>query len=542
MGKASEHLRLPAGVVPERLRTTAPWRGMVLAVLLCALVVASCGGDAKPSAGKPGGTLRIATGSELAAQDPQDYNGSFALLDMVFEPLVRYGPDGVLKPALATAWKVSDDGLTVRFDLRHDVTFQDGTAFDAKAAKWNFDRWVAKKKHSFFATSTVIKRVEATGPYALTLRLRRSYQPLLQELSYVRPVRFLSPSSVGADGKFAKAVGTGPWLLRSSSPTAATLVRNDRYWGAKPGLDRVEFRVIKDSQTRLAALRAGEVDVIGGSYMSPITPTEAADLKRDSSVQLLQGTPDVTVVIGFNAKGVAGDRAVRDAVRHAVDAPALTKVLYSGFAQPASTLFAPGIPDAGTPEAATFDPGAASKLLDDAGWRERAGTRTKGGKPLVMTLLITSSPVRGQQDARLSAEALAASLKDVGIGVKIKPVDDATYFDERTAGKFDLSFFETYGAPYDPPGFVVGYLRSDSETAMWATPALDKLIDKALFATDDTARERAYQAVYDDLDRDVAFVPIAYRPRFFAVSSKVAGFKVPVNEYELDLAGVTLRR
>lgn len=510
--------------------------------VLCALVVVGCGGGDDTVAGQPGGTLRIATASEFASQNPQDYNGSFVLSDMVFEPLVRYGEGGVVKPALATSWHVSDDGLKVRFKLRAGVKFHDGTLFNAKAAKWNFDRWVGKKLHNFFATSTVIKKVEAPDASTLTLTLRKPYQPLLQELSYVRPVRFLSPASVGADGKYTKPVGTGPWRVRSTTPTAAKLVRNDDYWGPKPKLERVDFSVTKDSQTRVSALRAGEVDVIGGSYLSPITPIEAVDLKSAGKVKLLEGKPDVTVVVGFNAKGIAGDRAVREAARHALDRPALTKVLYRGFAQPASTLFAPGVPDAGSPKEATFDPALARKLLDDSGWRESNGKRAKGGKPLVLTFLITSSPVRGLQDARLSAEALASSLKEVGIGVKIKPVDDATFFEERDAGHFDMTFFETYGAPYDPPGFVVGFLRTDSGWAMWATPTIDKLIDKALYATDDAAREQAYREVYDQLDRDVGFVPIAYRPRFYAVASNVHGFKVPVTEYELDLTGVTLSK
>jgi len=154
------------------------------------------------------------------------------------------------------------------------VKFHDGTPFDARAAKWNLDRWVGKKRHNFFATSTAIKQVTATDESTLTLTLSKPYEPLLQELSFVRPVRFLSPASVDSKQKFTKPVGTGPWRLQSSSTNAATLIRNDAYWGPTPGPERVEFAVKKDSQTRVSALRAGEVDLIGGAYMSPITPTE----------------------------------------------------------------------------------------------------------------------------------------------------------------------------------------------------------------------------------------------------------------------------
>lgn len=553
-GLSERSSRLALVVARARLRVAFRQCGG-LAASACVLVLAACGGgssengaavtgSASPATASDasGGTLRVASSSEFAAQDPHDYTGDFILIDMIYEPLVTYGENGVLKPALATAWHVSADGLTVRFDLRENVTFQDGTPFDAKAAKWNFDRWVGKKRHNFFATSTTIRKVEATDPSTLTLRLRKPYDPLLQELTFARPVRFLSPASVGKDGKFSKPVGTGPWRLRSSSRTTAELVRNDDYWGPQPGPERVRFTVTKDSQTRVAALRTGEVDMIGGSYLSPITPVEATGLKRDDGVALLRGRPDVTVLLGFNAQGVAGDRAVREAVRLAIDRKTLTKVLYSGLATPATTLFAPGVPNGGTPREVRFDPGEAERVLDAGGWRESGGKRSRNGTPLSLTLMISSGPVHGQQDARLSSEALADSLGKIGIEVKIKPVDEATYFDQRTAGKYDLAFFETYGAPYDPSGFVVGFLTSKVKGGLWKTPRVDELVDHALFARDAGARAQAYEAVYDVLDKDAAFVPIAYRPRFWAVRSNVKGFAVPANEYEFNLAGVTLQR
>ncbi|MEN3614862.1 ABC transporter substrate-binding protein [Plantactinospora sp. ZYX-F-223] len=141
------------------------------------------------------------------------------------------------------------------------------------------------------------------------LSLDRAYHPLLQELTFTRPPGFLSPKAVDASGKFTMAIGTGPWQLDSISTTTAALVRNDDYWGTKPKIDRVEFSVRKDSQTRVAALRASEVDMLGGSYPAPISPTEAVTLGRDSRVTVLHGEPDITVMLGFNRNGIAGDRA-----------------------------------------------------------------------------------------------------------------------------------------------------------------------------------------------------------------------------------------
>lgn len=205
------------------------------------------------------------------------------------------------------------------FELQQGVQFHDGTPFDAHAVKWNFDRWVGKEDYGFFRTSTVVQKVEATDPDTVTLTLSEPYEPLIQELSIVRPVRFLSPASVAADSAFARPVGTGPWRFESSSATEAVLVRHDGYWGDAPSLGRVSFRVIPDSQTRVSALRSGEVDLIGGSYLAPITPLEATGLQQTDGVRLLTGDPDTTFLLSFSTRGPAADRAVREAVGLAID-------------------------------------------------------------------------------------------------------------------------------------------------------------------------------------------------------------------------------
>lgn len=304
----------------------------------------------------------------------------------------------------------------------------------------------------------------------------------------------------------------------------------------------MSFRVIPDSQTRVSALRSGEVDLIGGSYLAPITPLEATGLQKTDGVRLLTGDPDTTFLLSFSTRGPAADRAVREAVGLAIDREALKAVLYSGLGETAATLFPPGVPDAGTPMDVRFDP--ARTVLDAAGWAEADGRRARNGTALALELLVPSEPVHGVQDSRTSAEAVAAALGTVGITVTIRSVDSAAYLDERSAGNYDLAFVETLGAPYDPSSSVVSYLTStaDAGGVIWTTPELDPLVDAALFARDTGTRAGAYQTVYDVLERDAAFVPIIYRPRFWATGPAVSGFDVPVTEYDLDLRGVTVRR
>ncbi|MFF9114811.1 ABC transporter substrate-binding protein [Streptomyces massasporeus] len=498
-------------------------------------------GEPKAGTPKAGGTLRIGLASESGALNPHTFSANFLVLDGVFDALVGYGPNGKLQPELAESWTVAPDGKSVEFDLRDGVTFHDGTPFDAKAVKWNFDRWVGKKDFSFFRASKVITGVEVIDPDTVKLKLSEPYDPLLQELSIARPVRFLSPDSVGADGKFSAPVGTGPWKFVSNSATGAVLQRNDAYWGKKPLLDRLEFKVIPDSQSRLAALRNGELDVIGGAYLAPLTPVEAKSLsKGGGGARLLTGEPDVTAMLGFNPKGPAGDKAVREAVAKALDRKALIEALYLGYGEPASRFFPPAVPDSGADQTFTFDKAAAEKALDAAGYTRSGDTRSKDGKPLRLRFLVSAN-ANGMQDARGSAEAVAGALKEVGIGTDIVFVDDTAYYEDKAAGKWDIAFFETYGAPYDPSSTAVAFLAEGAESPVFATGAYDRLVDAALFARDPKNRKAKYQALYDALYADAGYVPIAYRTRLWAVRDNVTGFSIPTTEYDLELNGVGLR-
>ncbi|MFC4589891.1 ABC transporter substrate-binding protein [Sphaerisporangium corydalis] len=511
-----------------------------LATLLAStLVVSACAPEIENKATATP-VLRVGLSEESGALDPHAFTGNFLLLDAIYEPLVTYTEGGRLKPGLAESWTVAKGGRQVTFDLRDGVRFTDGTPLDSAAVKWNFDRWVGDKKFSFFRASQVISAVDTPDADTVRLTLSEPYEPLLQELSIVRPVRLLSPKSATAGGEFRNPVGTGPWKLLSNSATGATLARNDGYWGTRPQLERLDFKVIPDSQARVDALANGEIDLIGGSYLAPITPVEARSLSERGDVALLTGAPDVSIMLGFNPDGPAGDRAVREAVRKAIDTTSLTNALFLGYAKPAQRVFPPDVPDSGADLPLYFDQAGARSTLDAAGYKLNGDTRVKDGKKLTLKLLVPAKPAEGQLDPRTMAEAIAAALKEIGITVEISPVDAAAYYDERAEGTYDITFFETLGAPYDPSSSIVSMFTSGARGPLWVTPATEKLVDKALFARDDATRAAAYQGLYTAVAADAGFVPLAYRPRMWVVRDAVKGFVVPPTDVDLELTGVTV--
>ena len=515
---------------------------LLTALVASITLISACASDASDTDEKAAATtvLRIGLSEESGALDPHAFTGNFLLLDAIYEPLVTYTEGGRLEPGLAESWTVAKDGRQVTFDLRDGVRFTDGTPLDAAAVKWNLDRWVGNEKFTFFRASQVISAVDTPDSDTVRLTLSEPYEPLLQEMSIVRPVRLLSPKSAAAGGEFTTPVGTGPWKLVSNSATGATLARNDDHWGTKPQLERLEFKVIPDSQARVDALANGEIDLVGGSYLAPITPLEARSLSERGDVTLLTGASDVSIMLGFNPEGPAGDRAVREAVRQAIDTTSLVGALFQSHGEPARRVFPPGVPDSGTDLPPYFDQAGARGTLDAAGYTLEGDSRVKDGRKLSLKLLVPAKPAAGQLDPRTMAEAIAAALKEVGIAVEISPVDAAAYYDERAEGTYDLTFFEGLGAPYDPSSSIVSLFTSEARAPLWATPATEKAVDKALFARDSTARAAAYQELYDAVAADAGFVPLAYRPRIWAVRAAVKGFTMPPTDVDLELTGVTV--
>ena len=240
--------------------------GLVAATMLVAGCGSSNGEPAETeatAAEEARTTIRIATAEPVGDLNPWEYHGQFHAMDMIYEPLVAYGHGGVIEPALAESWDISEDGLTVTFHLRQDVTFHDGTAFDAAAVKFNLEHWVGQERFRFLRSSEAIIAIDTPDDHTVVLTLSEPYPPLLQELTIVRPVRFMSPAAA-PDGVYAEPIGTGPWVFESATETLGVFVRNENYWGTKPELERVELVLIPDSQTRVSALRTGEVDLIGG--------------------------------------------------------------------------------------------------------------------------------------------------------------------------------------------------------------------------------------------------------------------------------------
>ena len=265
MNRHANHLRLPA---------------VLLAAL--AIVAAACSPaqSTPPSASQgptPGGTLIYGLATKFDTLDPTVT--TFSVIGKigyhVFDPLVWQSSAGKYEAGLAESWQVSPDAKTYTFKLRKDVKFHDGTPFNAQAVKFTFDRIVDPATKSQLGISLL-------GPYdgtdvvddsTVRVRFKTPYAPFLDSVSvpYLAPVSPDAVQKAGKDYGSTALVGTGPFKFVSySADSEVVLVRNDDYkWGpaflksrAAPYLDKIIWRIIPESTTRIATAESGELTFV----------------------------------------------------------------------------------------------------------------------------------------------------------------------------------------------------------------------------------------------------------------------------------------
>lgn len=481
-------------------------------------------------------TLRVAIAGETGDLDLLQNVSTLSSYTVVFDGLIHYGPGGTLEPGLATAWTVAEDGLSISFDLREGVSFSDGTPFDAAAAEWNLKRWMGVADFSWIGIADAYDSIVVDAPNKITVKLKRPVPAALLELTIVRPVRFLSPKAAAG-----QPIGTGPWIVESHDATKTVMVRNDAYWGEKPAFSRLELLVVPDELARANALRAGDLDVIGGDWVAALSPRRAKALEGEGMIVVAEpGT--ATTILGYSPKSpMMQDKAVRDAIFLGIDRAAVAAVLFEGYADPTADIFPTTVPTAGKRhDVPVRDVAAAQAALTAGGWSGDASGWTKDGAALEIDFLVSDESFPG---SRRIAEMIQGMLTEVGLKVNISSVDNATMHERRPAFQYDLTFFATYGAPYDPHGSLGASFVTASDTGpdgkIYIHPDLDALVATAL-QTGGDAREGAMQAVYDWLADNTAACPLVVTQRIWAVNPRVKGFALPVTDYDIPFKGITL--
>lgn len=467
--------------------------------------------------------LKIALAADVSSLDPHYLNiaPNVAFASHLFDALVNVDADGHLVPGLAVSWKPVD-ATTWEFKLRQGVRFHDGSPFTAEDVIFSLDRpaTLTRSPGPFTSYTKQIVAKQIVDPYTVRLKTATPYGPLALDMSAIFIVSKKAAEHATTDdfNSGRALIGTGPFKFVSfRRGERIVLKRNDDYWGDKAEWDKVTFRIVTSAAPRLAALLAGDVDVI-----EAVPTADIARLKTDPRFHVAQkiswrtifwhldqrdrASPYITDKAGRPlAANPLRDARVRRAISMAIDRRALADRTMEGQAVPASNIVAPGILgyNDGLPVEA-YDPQGAKQLLAEVGYPDGFAITLHG-------------PSDRYINDRQIVQTVAQFLNHVGIRASVETLPLSVYFGKARTGAFSMSLlgWGTLAADFGlrtllgTPDPAIGW--GSWNWGGYSNPQMDRLVQASLASVDQQARDAyARQAMAVAL-RDHAVIPLHHQ-------------------------------
>jgi peptide/nickel transport system substrate-binding protein len=304
-------------------------------------------------------------------------------------------------------------------------------------------------------------------------------------------------------------------------------------------LDQVTYKIIPEPSVRTGTLKTGETHII-----DEVDPLEYDNLSKDNKFVIIQkGQPGSGWILMLNttSTGAISDPTVRMAMEYAVDREGVNQSVFHGLNKAAwSPLMRPTFAyDPTTEQIYSFDPDKAKQVLDAAGWKPGSdGTRVKDGQPLEIAFPIISRP----RDNAM-AESVQASLSDVGINLKVDPLERAAAREAYQQNRYDVSFM---WFSYGDPDVLRTLFHSANVQAFnrskYQVPEVDKILEEAAGSTDANHRADLYKQVQQRVLKDTAIVPLVDTIVYNAKRAEVEGDILDALASYVYLNDVTLKK
>ncbi|TWT06109.1 ABC transporter substrate-binding protein [Reyranella sp. CPCC 100927] len=478
--------------------------------------------------------LRIGLGDDPDVLDPtlsRTYTARIvfaAVCDKLFDIDARLN----IVPQLALGHETSADGKTVTIKLRPDVTFHDGTPFDAAAAKYSLERHINFRGSFRKPELASIDSVEAADPLTIKLHLKAPFSPLLAQLAD-RAGMMVSPAAAEAAGdRFGlKPVCAGPYrFVERVQQDRIVVEKFAGYWNKdKVFIDRITYLPIVNATVRLQTLRAGGLDLIERVLATDIkTVRDDPRLKLSKTVSLGWFGLLVNVANGPKADNPLGkDPRVRQAFAASLDREAINQVVFNGEFVPGNQWVNPQNPyyQAAFP-VPKRDIAKAKALLKEAGVTGR----------LAIDFMVSNTP-----EERAVAELVQTMAEEAGFDLKIRVTEVATALKLAESGDFQL-YMNNWSGRADPDGNSVIYQTCGAPQNMghYCDKQIDAWHQEARASSDPAVRKAAYGKIAAKFLAE-GWIVYVYHPQILiAHSDKLEGF-TPIPDGLLRVIGLRLK-
>jgi len=519
---------------------------------MAACAGSSTGSSSGAAAGTPktGGTFTVELASSPDGLDPGAIGTHAAeeVTNQMYAELVSQSPAGAYVPWLATSWSSNSDASVWTLNLRHGVTFQDGTPFNAAAVCFNFDRAISPSEQSKGAGILLapMKSCTAVSTYQVKVTFKQGYEPFLNALT-TPLLGMVSPTAVKKQGANFNLNpvkgGSGPfefvkWIQNDEielkawpgykTPPAGASHKGAAY------LSNITFKIVPETSVRIGSVVSKQFDAA-----ETILPAEYASLKKNPAVNVYNvAEAAATYQLAFNtAKAPWNSLQMRQAVQDAINVPQLLQAIYFGVEKQAWSTIAPNVQyyDSSLENSWKHDSAKAGQLLDSQGWKMGpGGYREKDGQTLTLQDVDTSPDANSDQQVDVF---LQQQLKSVGINVVIKDMTQAQEDSAIQAGNYDVVGTSLGLSSPNVMNFLFNSAFIPSATSFgfnWAqvnNPQLDSLLSQGQGTTNQAQLQSIYARAQQMVASNVWTIPLYVTAYTFVAGSNVHGISFEFAAY-----------
>ena len=435
-----------------------------------------------------GGWLIYHIGAEPATLNPitaTDVYESMINSGNIYETLVKRDNATLdIVPLLAESWKISDDKLTYTFYIRKGIKWQDGVPFTSQDVVFSYSKIMDPKVDAPHLRNYYkdIKSVEAVDELTVKFTYSRPYFLALEFCGGmpIVPKHIFEKGDFNTNEAGRRPIGTGPYkFVNWNTGREIVLQKNQGYWGEKPHLDRIVFRIINDPTVAFQVLKREELDLMALTPIQWSRQSDSENFKRKFN-KLSYFTPNYSFIGWNTGRPYFSDTRVRIAMSHLVNRELILEKILFNLGTIVTNPFYINSPEYDkTIEPYSYDPGEAKALLDQAGWVDHNGDgiRDKDGVKFEFEFLIPNGSETGDKISTILKE----ELDKVGILMNIRNTEWAVFTTRLNERKFDaVTLGWSMGVETDPYQiWHSSQLEQGSNFVGFSNKEADRLIDEA---------------------------------------------------------------
>lgn len=460
-------------------------------------------------------------------------SASHEIAGWLYQPLLKFDKNLNITGQLVESWHISDDGLSISFHLRPNITWSDGQPFTSEDCA--FTLALIQDKHTQSAYKSDYAKVtafETPDKDTFIVHYNEVYSPALSTwagLAIMPKHIFEHEDIMNTDLARHPKATLGPYVLKDwQAQQSITLQANPNYYDGKVWIAERMTRIIPDSATQFLELTAGNIDEMG------LTPTQYSRLFESKTVlkahyDRYKYLQSVYTYLGFNLKRpLFQDQRIREAIAYAIDRQELIDGVLLGHGEIIASPYKPGTPWVNQSlKPRPFDPHKAKAMLASAGWvdSDRDGYLDKGGKALSFTIITNN----GNKQRADTATIIQQRLKQIGIQVNVRLIEWSTFIENFiNKRQFDVVILGWSLTP-EPDQYNIWHSSQTGARQFnflsYNNAKVDQALIEATRTFDQNKRKQWYDIMQQEIYNDVPMV-FLYAPYSLpAVHKRIQGIK-----------------